>query len=264
MGRGSGVKFDVTLNSSELALKTKGPEWIKRANLGVKIGKKKEFTDEVVVPIESVTMESSYSSATVKSYGGQRAIGYLLIEAQEINEALNEEIHRMKVHSRGAKIVDAYLEIHGLDSPVVYSKGYVRARLPSGGMIHAGKVDLTVHLTLAFANGRTTTDYASLDNVEGTLYFPDQYGYIPFEGWMSHEYDQITVRRAYDGIDDLWDEDVYDPGDDYTAALDEIDEDYRRGAITSDERRQLQAAVEKAPSEQAAWAILRQHRVGRS
>ena len=209
MGRGSGVKFDVTLDSHfEVKIKNTGPEWVKKADLGVKIGKKKEFTDCVVVPIVSVTMEAAYSSATVKGYDDQPAIGYLLIGAKEINEAINEEISVFKAREfPGAKITDFRLEIHGLSRPVIYSGGYVRSRFPSDGQIEAGKVDLTVYFELVRKNGMLITDSIGLDGVEGTLYFPNQDGYIPFERWMPQEYDQITVRQAYDGIDELWSED---------------------------------------------------------
>ena len=210
MGHGSGVKFDVTLAPGfEVKIKNTGPEWVKKADLGVKIGKKKEFTDCVVVPIVSVTMEAAYSSATVKGYDDQPAIGYLLIGAKEINEAINEEISDLKSrYYPGVKLTDLHLEVDGLNRPLIYSGGYVRSRFPSDGQIDAGKVDLTVYLNVLDKDGtRIQRDSIGLDGVEGTLYFPNQDGYIPFERWMPQEYDQITVRQAYDGIDELWSED---------------------------------------------------------
>lgn len=210
MGRGSGVKFDVTLDPYfEVKLKNTGPEWVKKADLGVKIGKKKEFTDCVVVPIVSVTMEAAYSSATIKSYDDQPAIGYLLIGANEINEDINREISDIKSrYYPGIKLTDLRLEIQGLNRPLIYSGGYVRSRFPADGQIDARRVDLTVYLDVLDKDGtRIRQDSIGLDSVEGTLYFPDQDGHIPYERWMPQEYDQITVRQAYEDIDELWHED---------------------------------------------------------
>jgi len=211
MGRGAGVSFDTTLGDfTALALKAKGPDWIKKSDLGVKIGKKKEFTDHVVVPIQSVTMEAAYSSATVKSYDNQPPIGYLRISAEEINEAISEEIQNFKErYYPGSKLTELTLEVHGPSSqPRVYSAGWVRSAFPTDGQMDAGDVDLTLYFEVTNKDGKKIRgENISLDGVSGTLYFPDHDGFIPFERWMPQEYDRITVQEAYEGIDDLWNED---------------------------------------------------------
>lgn len=209
MGAGAGVKFDVTLGHPDsFDLKAKGPDWIKKADLGVKIGKKKEFTDCVVVPIERVKLESAYSGATVRSYDGEPPIGYLLIDAKSINEAISEEIQDFKerYYSPGAKLTEFTLEVNGV-VPEMYSGGWVRSRFPADGMLDADTVEITVSFAV---NGRK--DHVDF-SVEGTLYFPDHDGYIPFERWMYQEYNQITVRQAYTDLDDLWAEDEPEPED---------------------------------------------------
>ena len=207
MGAGAGVKFDVTLGHPDsFDLKAKGPDWVKKSDLGVKIGKKKEFTDCVVVPIERVKLESAYSSATVESYANQPPIGYLLISAESINGAISEEIQDFKKrYHLGAKLTEFGLEVNGVD-PVMYSAGWVRSRFPVGGMLDAEKVDITVYFGVEKGGKYVTSENISL-SVEGTLYFPDHPGYIALEGWMNQEYDQITVGQVYTGLDELWNED---------------------------------------------------------
>ncbi len=204
MGAGAGVKFDVTLeHPNSFDLKAKGPDWVKKSDLGVKIGKKKEFTDCVVVPNEAVRLESAYSSATVTSYDGDPPIGYLLIDA-DINDAISEEIQDFKEqYHPGAKLTEFSMEVNGVD-PEMYSAGWARSRFPADRMLDAKKVDITVYFKVEKVGKYVATENISL-SVEGTLYFPDHPGYIRWSGY--DQIDQITVRQAYTNLDEPGDED---------------------------------------------------------
>lgn len=196
MGRGAGVVFDVTLDSFELDLKNAGPEWVKKTDLGVKIGKKKEFGDSIAVPIKSVKMTEAYDSATVKSYDDEAPIGYLLISPESISEAINEEIHALKKrYHPGIKVKDLGLHVHSLPQ-LTYSGGWKRSPFPANGMFDTDNLDLTVDFYVVDKDGKTLRgDAFSLEDVEGSLFFP-KHG---------------AVHDAYNGLgvedDDLEDED---------------------------------------------------------
>jgi hypothetical protein len=199
MGRGAGVRFDVTLDARTVDLSDR-PPYVRKSDLGVKIGKKKFFTDSICFPVESVKMEAAESSAKIQSYKNA-PIGYLLLNPEAISDALTDWIAK---YGKGAKLKKIAIRDVSQSRTMIYSAGWVRRAFPEDGVMEI-EVDITIEFQ---ANGRwDSTDVTSQE----TVYFDKNVdGFIRYESWMLQEYDAISVETAYNALDELWNENTED------------------------------------------------------
>jgi hypothetical protein len=194
MGHGAGVRFDMTFDARTVDLSDR-PPYVRKSDLGVKIGKKKVFTDAICFPVESVKMESAMSSAKIQSYENE-PIGYLLLNPEAISDALKDWIAE---YGKGAKLKKIAIRDVSQSRTMIYSAGWVRRAFPKDGLMGI-EVDITIEFQ---ANGRWDSTTVTS---EETVYFDKNVaGFIRYESWMPHEYDAISVELAYNDIDELWD-----------------------------------------------------------
>jgi hypothetical protein len=199
MGRGAGVLFNVTFDARTIDLSDRLP-YVRKSDLGVKIGKKKFFTDSICFPVESVKMEAAESGAEIQSYKNA-PIGYLLLNPEAISDALKDWIAE---YGKGAKLKKIAIESVSQSRTMIYSAGWVRSAFPKDGVMGI-EVDITIEFQ---ANGRWDSTTVTS---EETVYFDKNVdGFIRYESWMPAEYDAISVERAYNALDELWDENTED------------------------------------------------------
>jgi hypothetical protein len=196
MGRGAGVLFSVTFDARTVDLSDR-PPYVRKSDLGVKIGKKKVFMDSICFPVESVKMEAAESSAEIQSYEQKTPIGYLLLDPETISYALKGWIAN---YGKGAKLKKIAIEGVSQSRTMIYSAGWARSAFPEDGVMEI-EVDITIKFQ---ANGRWDSTTVTS---EETVYFDKNVdGFIRYESWMPQEYDAISVEAAYTALDELWDE----------------------------------------------------------
>lgn len=202
MGRGAGIRFGVTFESlGEITLSSKAP-YVKKSNLGLKDGKKIVFTDDIAWPIFSVKMESAESSAEVRSYDNA-PIGYALIPAAEISQVVSQGVAESKSQFGPGSVSEVRISDIDLKREFTVSAGWSRSPFPKNGLLDAD-IEVIVQWEYRTKDGRTHYGEEKITMEGISLFFPNTPGYIKFERWMPMEYDQITVRAAFDTIDELW------------------------------------------------------------